>query len=81
MTAEARRGRSCRTGTKFIDNLDVLMAALDGVRQSGMPAEVDGCDLTGRRMYVRVVCEAVRALAPGLLGGLPQPVHRRAGRG
>jgi hypothetical protein len=60
-------------GYKFIDNLDVLMAALDGVRQSGMPAEVDGCDLTGRRMYVRVVCEAVRALAPGLLGDYRSP--------
>ncbi len=60
-------------GYKFIDNLDVLMAALDGVRQSGMPVEVDGCDLTGRRMYVRVVCEAVRALAPGLLGDYRSP--------
>jgi hypothetical protein len=60
-------------GYKFIDNLDVLMAALDGVRQSSMPTEVDGCDLTGRRMYVRVVCEAVRALAPGLLGDYRSP--------
>jgi hypothetical protein len=60
-------------GYKFIDNLDVLMAALDGVRQSGMPVEVDGCDLTGRRMYVRVVCEAVRALAPALLGDYRSP--------
>jgi hypothetical protein len=60
-------------GYKFIDNLDVLMAALDGVRQSGMPVEVDGCDLTGRRMYVRVVCEAVQALAPALLGDYRSP--------
>jgi len=60
-------------GYKFIDNLDVLMAALDGVRQSGMPAEVDGCDLTGRRMYVRVVCQAVQALAPALLGDYRSP--------
>ncbi len=60
-------------GYKFIDNLDVLMAALDGVRQSGRPVEVDGCDLTGRRMYVRVVCETVQALAPALLGDYRSP--------
>ncbi|HET9897671.1 MAG TPA: hypothetical protein VFQ44_22300 [Streptosporangiaceae bacterium] len=54
-------------GYKRIDNLDVLLAALDGVRQAGVPVQVDGCDLTERRMYVRVVCEQVRALAPALL--------------
>jgi hypothetical protein len=60
-------------GYKFIDNLDVLMAVLDGVRQSGAPVRVDGCDLTERRMYVRVVCEQVRVLAPALLGGYRSP--------
>jgi hypothetical protein len=60
-------------GYKIIDNLDVLLAALDGVRQSGVPVEVDGCDLTERRMYVRVVCEQVRALAPALLSGYHSP--------
>ena len=34
-------------GYKIIDCLDVLLAALDGVRQSGFPVQVDGCDLTG----------------------------------
>jgi hypothetical protein len=47
-------------GYKIIDNLDVLLAALDGVRQAGMPVRVDGCDLTQRRMYVRIVCERSR---------------------
>jgi hypothetical protein len=60
-------------GYKFIDNLDVLMAVLDGVRESGAPVRVDGCDLTERRMYVRVVCEQVRVLAPALLGGYRSP--------
>jgi hypothetical protein len=60
-------------GYKRIDNLDVLMAALDGVRQSGVPVEIDGCDLTERRMYVRVVCEQVTALAPALLDGYRSP--------
>ena len=60
-------------GYKIIDNLDVLLAALDGVRQAGFPVEIDGCDLTERRMYVRVVCEQVRVLAPALLAGYRSP--------
>ena len=66
-------------GYKIIDNLDVLLAALDGVRQSGFPVQVDGCDLTGRRMYVRVVCEQVQVLAPALLAGYRSPFTGAAG--
>jgi hypothetical protein len=47
------------------------MAALDGVRQAGYPVEIDGCDLTERRMYVRVVCEQ------GLLSSTSQNTFRR----
>jgi hypothetical protein len=60
-------------GYKRIDNLDVLLAALDGIRQAGVSAEIDGCDLTERRMYLRVVCEQVRILAPALLDGYRSP--------
>jgi hypothetical protein len=66
-------------GYKRIDNLDVLLAALDGVRNAGVPVEVDGCDLTDRRMYVRVVCEQVRALAPALLEGYRSPFTGASG--
>ena len=66
-------------GYKRIDCLDVLMAALDGVRAAGVPVEVDGCDLTERRMYVRVVCEQVRVLAPALLAGYRSPFTGAAG--
>ena len=66
-------------GYKIIDNLDVLLAALDGVRGSGFPVHIDGCDLTERRMYVRVVCEEVRVLAPVLLGGYRSPFTGAAG--
>jgi hypothetical protein len=66
-------------GYKIIDNLDVLLAALDGVRQAGVPVEIDGCDLTERRMYIRVVCEQVRALAPALLAGYRSPFTGAAG--
>src|ERR1035438_1594089 len=66
-------------GYKIIDNLDVLLAALDGVRNAGVPVEVDGCDLTDRRMYVRVVCEQVRVLAPALLAGYRSPFTGASG--
>ena len=66
-------------GYRRIDNLDVLLAALDGVRAAGVPAEVDGCDLTERRMYVRVVCEQVRTLAPALLAGYRSPFTGASG--
>jgi hypothetical protein len=66
-------------GYKRIDNLDVLLAALDGVRSAGVPAEIDGCDLTERRMYVRVVCEQVAVLAPALLAGYRSPFTGAAG--
>ncbi|HUY49763.1 MAG TPA: DUF932 domain-containing protein [Streptosporangiaceae bacterium] len=66
-------------GYKIIDNLDVLLAALDGVRQSGYPVRIDGCDLTQRRMYVRVVCEQVAALAPAMLAGYRSPFTGAAG--
>ena len=66
-------------GYKIIDNLDVLLAALDGVRQSGFPVRVAGCDLTERRMYVRVVCEQVAVLAPLLLAGYRSPYTGASG--
>ncbi len=57
----------------------MLLAALDGVRGSGYPVHIDGCDLTERRMYVRVVCEEVRVLAPVLLVGYRSPFTGAAG--
>ena len=66
-------------GYKIIDNLDVLMAALDGVRHAGFPVQVDQCDLTDRRMYVRVICDQVRTLAPALLAGYRSPFTGASG--
>ena len=57
----------------IVDNLDVLMAALDGVRRAGVEANIDGCDLTERRMYVRVVAPQIAAFAPDLLAGYRSP--------
>ena len=63
-----------------IDNLDVLIAALAGIRDSGAAVDVDGCDLTDRRMYVRVVAPGVRVQAPALLANYRSPFTGQAGR-
>ena len=58
---------------KVIDNLDALMATLDGIRQAGLEVVFDGLDLTERRLYARIVAPSIRALAPGLLSGYRSP--------
>ena len=60
-------------GYKRIDHLDVLTAIMDGVRQAGVDVLVQGCDLTERRMYVRLYSEQVAATAPALLAGYRSP--------
>lgn len=62
-----------------IDNLDVLLAALSGIRDAGVRAEVTGCDLTDRRMYLRIVSPEVRVLAPRLLANYRSPFDGRRG--
>ncbi|MFE5190300.1 DUF932 domain-containing protein [Streptomyces sp. NPDC056628] len=64
---------------KLMDNLDMLLAALDGVQQSGHPTLITGCDLTDRRMYVRVESEAVAIQARSLLRGYRSPFDGRSG--
>ena len=62
-----------------IDHLDVLMAALDGIRDSGVPVVIDGADLSERRMSVRVYSPDVQAMAPRLLAGYRSPFDGRPG--
>ena len=66
-------------GYKPIDHLDTLMAVFDGIRAAGQDVMIDSCDLTERRMYVRVRCEAVQVLAPALLSGYRSPFTGAAG--
>jgi len=56
-----------------IDNLDALVAALSGIRAADADAIVDTCDLSERRMYVRVQSQSVAALAPELMRGYRSP--------
>ncbi|MHA6783207.1 DUF932 domain-containing protein [Pseudonocardia saturnea] len=58
---------------RVVDNLDVLMAVLAGVRNAGVPVDIAGCDLTERRMYVRVRAPQVAEYAPDLLAGYRSP--------
>lgn len=62
-----------------VDNLDVLMASLDGIRDAGVQVNIDGGDLTDRRMVVRVTCPEVSALAPDLLRGYRSPFTGQTG--
>jgi hypothetical protein len=66
-------------GYKPIDHLDTLMAVFDGIRAAGQDVMIESCDLTERRMYVRVRCEAVQILAPALLSGYRSPFTGAAG--
>lgn len=62
-----------------MDNLDALTAALDGVAQAGVEVEIEGCDLTDRRMYVRIKAPGVAAYAPHLLKGYRSPFSGLSG--
>ena len=62
-----------------MDNLDALTASLDGVRQAGVHVDIDGCDLTDRRMYIRIKAPEVKALAPELLRGYRSPFSGETG--
>jgi len=60
-------------GYRIIDNLDILTAALDGVRRAGVDVRIHSCDLSDRRMYVRIVADEIRAYAPALLRNYRSP--------
>lgn len=66
-------------GYRPIDHLDTLMAVFEGIKAAGEPVVIDSCDLTERRMYVRVRCEAVQVMAPALLAGYRSPFTGAAG--
>lgn len=58
---------------RIVDNLDVLLAALDGIRATGRTVDIDGADLTTRNMTVRVRCPEVAAVAEQFLDGYRSP--------
>lgn len=64
---------------RVIDNLDVLMATLDGVKDAGLQVTVHSCDLTERRMHVRLHAPQIAAMAPVLLAGYRSPFNGQSG--
>jgi hypothetical protein len=64
---------------RMIDHFDVLAASLDGVRKAGVAVDITQCDLTERRMYVKVSAPQVTALAPELLRGYRSPFTGQTG--
>jgi hypothetical protein len=57
----------------IIDNLDVLTAALEGLKAADTGVEIRECDLSDTTMRAKVYSPAVAALAPRLLGGYRDP--------
>lgn len=62
-----------------IDNFDVLLAVLQGIREAGHEVKIDRADLTDRRMIVHVQSEAVAEAAPELLRGYRSPYSGNSG--
>jgi hypothetical protein len=65
---------------RIVDNVDVLMATLDGIREAGVPVQIQSCDLTERTMRVRVVCEEIAAYAGDLVENYRSPFGGGAGK-
>jgi hypothetical protein len=67
------------SGFKVIDNLDVLMATIQGINDAGVAVDVAGCDLTDRRMGIRVVCKEIGVVARRLMAGYRSPYSGKTG--
>jgi hypothetical protein len=57
----------------IIDNLDVTLAALQGMKDAGVETEILGCDLNENRMMIKVAAPNVFAKAPHLTDGYRSP--------
>jgi len=55
------------------DNLDIIVAALDGAKKTGANLDVISADLSERRMRIKVACPEIAAMAPTLLRGYRSP--------
>lgn len=55
------------------DNLDILLASLDGAKRTGAQLQIVSADLSERNLRVKVACPEVAALAPELLKGYRNP--------
>jgi hypothetical protein len=58
---------------KVIDHLDILITALEAIRQSDQKVIIDSADLTEQRMYVRFIAPEIVKSAPELLRNYKVP--------
>lgn len=59
---------------KIVDHVETLRAAMRGMAAAGLGANnITQCDLTGRKMYVRVEAPEIKAYAPELLKNYRSP--------
>lgn len=59
----------------IIDHLDVLMATLKVIKDSGANVVIDTCDVTEKKLYVRFIAPDIVAKAPDLLKDYRLPVR------
>ncbi|WP_298795730.1 DUF932 domain-containing protein [uncultured Pseudonocardia sp.] len=58
---------------RIVDNLDVLLAVLAGIRDAGAAVDITAADLSERRMWVKVRSREITAQAPQLLAHYTSP--------
>ncbi|MHA6783087.1 hypothetical protein ACVGOW_19125 [Pseudonocardia saturnea] len=62
-----------RVGDPAVDDLDVLLAVLEGIRTAGVEVDIARCDLTEGRVYVKVRAPQIAEYAPELLADYRSP--------
>jgi hypothetical protein len=65
----------------IVDNLDVLTAALAGVRDTGTETDVVFCDLSETRMRMRIAAPEIFVNSPELMKGYRNPFTESGQRG
>jgi len=69
-TAEGNIARAFLSNSYLaLDNYDVLFAALDAVKRSGVRVDIVDAQVTDRRLYLAVTCPEVEVDATNLLKG------------
>ncbi len=56
-----------------LDNWDVLLATLDAVKGTGVQLEVEDCDISEQKMYVRFIAPNIEVEAPSILKNYKLP--------
>ena len=63
-----------------IDNLDMTAAVFQGIRDTGIDVEVQGCDVSETRMTVKIVAPSIQIMAEKLLEGYRSPFSGKEGK-